>query len=141
MTSQAFSIRSVTVRAVAAPMALPLQTSSGAVSTAMLILIDLETSDGIIGRAYLQSYTRATIKPIVALVEAMGEMLNGDPVAPFDIEKKLRQKFTLLGVHNMVLFAISGIDMAAWDAAAQSAGKPLVSLLGGAPRPVRAYNS
>jgi mandelate racemase len=75
------------------------------------------------------------------LCEAMGELLKGDPVAPFDIEKKLRQKHTLLGVHNIVLFAMAGIDMAAWDAYAQSLGQPLVRVLGGTPRPVRAYNS
>jgi len=27
-------------------------------------------------------------------------------VAPFDIERKLRAKYTLLGVHNIVLFAM-----------------------------------
>ena len=68
-------------------------------------------------------------------------MIVGDPVAPFEIERKLRQKYALLGVHNVVLFAMSGIDMAAWDAHAQHAGQPLVRVLGGTVRPVRAYNS
>jgi mandelate racemase len=36
---------------------------------------------------------------------------------------------------------MSGIDMAAWDALGQSLGQPLVQLLGGAPRPIPAYNS
>jgi mandelate racemase len=40
-----------------------------------------------------------------------------------------------------VLFAIAGIDMAAWDAMGQALGQPLVRLLGAAPRPVLAYNS
>jgi mandelate racemase len=44
-------------------------------------------------------------------------------------------------VHNIVLFAMAGIDMAAWDALAQSLGQPLVRLLGGAARPIPAYNS
>jgi mandelate racemase len=68
-------------------------------------------------------------------------MLKGDSVAPFEIEKKLRMKHTLLGVHNIVLFAMSGIDMAAWDALGQAMGQPVTRLLGGVPRPVRAYNS
>ncbi len=46
-----------------------------------------------------------------------------------------------LGVHNIVLFAMSGIDMAAWDALGQKLGLPLVRLLGAAPRPIPAYNS
>jgi mandelate racemase len=67
--------------------------------------------------------------------------VKGDPLLPFELEAKLRRRHTLLGVHNIVLFAISGIDMAAWDALGQALGQPLVRLLGGAPRPVLAYNS
>ena len=44
-------------------------------------------------------------------------------------------------MHNIVLFAMAGIDMAAWDALGQAQKQPLVRLLGAAPRPVRAYNS
>jgi mandelate racemase len=135
------NVRSLRVRPALVPMRLPLQTSTGAVTIAPLVLIDLETTAGITGRAYLFAIGRANLKPIVALCEVMGEMIKGDAVAPFEIEKKLRQKHTLLGVHNIVLFAMAGIDMAAWDAYAQSLGQPLVRVLGGAPRPVRAYNS
>jgi mandelate racemase len=135
------AIRAIRVRAVVVPMKLPLQTASGAVATAPLVLIDLETTAGLTGRAYLFAIGRPHIKPLVALVEAMAAMIEGDALAPFEIEKKLRQKYALLGVHNMVLFAMAGIDMAAWDAHAQALGLPLVTALGGRPRPVRAYNS
>lgn len=135
------TITGLRVRAVAAPMRLPLQTAIAAVSVAPLVLVDLQTTAGITGRSYLFAVSPAHVRPIVALLEAMGAMLAGDAVAPFEIERKLRQKYALLGVHNIVLFAMSGIDMAAWDAFAQALGQPLVSVLGGAPRPVRAYNS
>ena len=141
MKSSKLNILQLRVRPVVVPMRLPLQTSTGAVSTAPLVLIDLETTAGITGRAYLFAIGRQHLPPIVALLEAMGEMIRGDAVAPFEIERKLRRKYTLLGVHNIVLFALSGIDMAAWDAYAQSLTQPLCTLLGGAPRPVRAYNS
>jgi mandelate racemase len=134
-------ILSLAVRAVAAPMKRPLATSTGALTVAPLLLIDLQTDGGITGRSYLFGITRQSLKPIAALVEAMAGMVKGDPVGPFEIEAKLRKRHTLLGVHNIVLFAMSGIDMAAWDALAQAMGQPLVRLLGGAPRPVRAYNS
>ncbi len=134
-------IRALRVRPVAVPMRLLLRTSTGAVSVAPLVLIDLETTAGITGRSYLFAIGMPNLKPIVALTEAMGEMLLGDLVAPFEIERKLRRKYTLLGVHNIVLIALSGIDMAAWDAYAQSLEQPLVKVLGGTPRPVRAYNS
>jgi mandelate racemase len=134
-------VKSVAVRAVAAPMRRPLTTSTGAVSVAPLLLVDLKTDGGIVGRSYLFSISRNNLKPLAALVEAMGEMVAGDAVAPFEIEKKLRARHTLLGVHNVVLFAMAAIDMCAWDALGQALGQPVVRLLGGEPRPVRAYNS
>jgi mandelate racemase len=118
-----------------------LHTSSGALTTAPLVLVDIETSAGIIGRAYLFAFTRDNLRPIGALVETMGQMIAGDPLAPSDIEAKLRKQYALLGVHNVVLIAMAGIDMAAWDAFAQELGQPLAGVLGGTPRSLRAYNS
>ena len=134
-------IRDIRVRAVAVPMKRPLVTSIATVSVAPLLLLDLETDGGIVGRSYLFAVGKHNLAPLAKLVEAMAEMLKGEAVAPYDIERKLRAKYMLLGVHNIVLFAMSGIDMAAWDALGQSLGQPLVRLLGGAPRPVPAYNS
>ena len=134
-------IRDVRVRAVAAPMKRPLATSTGKLTLAPLVLIDLETDSGVTGRAYLFAIGRHNLGPIAKLVEAMAEMVKGDEVAPFDLERKLRARYTLLGVHNIVLFAIAGIDMAAWDALGQSLGQPLARLLGSTPRPIPAYNS
>ena len=134
-------IKSIRVRAVSAPMKTPLVTSIATVSSAALLLIDLQTDDGITGRSYLFAVGKHNLAPLAKLVEAMAEMVKGDEVSPFDLEKKLRAKYALLGVHNVVLFAIAGIDGAAWDAWAQALGQPLVRVLGGAPRPVAAYNS
>ncbi len=134
-------IQSIRARAVAAPMRRPLATSTGTLTASALLLLDLQTDAGITGRAYLFGLGAHNLKPIAALVEAMAEMVQGDAVAPFDLEKKLRQRYTLLGVHNIILFAMSGIDMAAWDALGQAQKLPLVRLLGGTPRPIPAYNS
>jgi len=134
-------IRAIRARAVAAPMRRPLATSTGALTVAPLLLIDLETDAGAVGRSYLFGIGKHNLPPLAKLVEAMAEMVKGDEVAPFDLERKLRARYTLLGVHNIVLFAMSGIDMAAWDAVGQALGQPLARLLGAAPRPVLAYNS
>src|SRR5262249_54016667 len=112
-----------------------------AVTVAPLILLDMKTSAGIVGRSYLFAIGRSNLKPIVTLIEAMAQMLEGDAVAPVEIEKKLRARHALLGVHNIVLFAMAGIDMCAWDALGQALGQPVARLLGGTPRPVAAYNS
>lgn len=134
-------IRGLRARAVAVPMKRPLATATGAITTAPLLLLDLETDGGVTGRAYLFGVGQHHLKPMAALIEAMAPMVKGDAVAPFDLERKLHAKYTLLGVHNIVLFAMSGIDMAAWDALGQAQGLPLVRMLGGTPRPIPAYNS
>jgi mandelate racemase len=134
-------IRGLRLRAVAAPMKRPLATSIASVTVAPLLLIDLETDAGIVGRSYLFALAKHHLAPLAKLVEAMGEMVKGDEVAPLDLERKLRARYALLGVHNVVLFAMAGIDMAAWDALGQSLRQPLARLLGAAPRPIPAYNS
>lgn len=141
MKLQDLKILDIRVRPVAVPMKRPLKTSAGTVTIAPLVLLDLETDAGIVGRSYLFAIGRHNLAPIVKLLEAMVPMVKGEVVAPFDIERKLRQKYALLGVHNIVLFAMAGIDMAAWDAIARALGQPLVRLLGATPRPIPAYNS
>jgi len=109
-------VRAIRVRAVSAPIKRPLTTSVGTVSSAALLLIDLQTDGGITGRAYLFGVGKHNLAPIAKLVEAMAEMVKGDELSPFDLERKLRAKYALLGVHNIVLFAIAGHDAAAGDA-------------------------
>ncbi len=50
-------------------------------------------------------------------------------------------RFRLLGWQGLVGMAVSGLDMAFWDVLGQAAGQPLATLLGGSPRPIRAYDS
>ena len=141
MKVEKLKIRAIRARPVAAPLKRPLATSSGTVSVAAALLLDLQTDGGLVGRSYLLGLGKHNLAPIAKLVEAMAQMLQGEALAPFDIERKLRARYALLGVHNIVLFAMSGIDMAAWDALGQALGQPLVRLLGAAPRPILAYNS
>jgi mandelate racemase len=134
-------ITHIRCRAVAAPMKRPLVTSVATLTASALLLIDLETDAGIVGRSYLFGMGKHNLPPMAKFVEAMAEMVKGDDVAPLDIEKKLRARYALFGVHNAVLIAMAGIDMAAWDAHAKALGQPLVRVLGAAPRPIPAYNS
>lgn len=135
------TIRGLRARPVDVPMKRPLQTSGGLVGSAPLVLIDLFTGEGVTGRSYLFCYTALALRPMVALLDGIGALIAGDPLAPFDVERKLQRRFTLLGGQGLVGMALAGIDIAAWDALAVAAGLPLARLLGGAPRPVPAYNS
>jgi mandelate racemase len=135
------TIRHIRARPVMVPFKRPPVAASGALSHATLVLIDLETDDGITGRSYVFGFSAWALKPIVACVDAIREMLAGDPLAPADVDAKIRKNLTLLGTPGLVGLAHAGVDMCAWDALAQAAGLPLVKLLGGNVGPVRAYNS
>ena len=135
------TIQSLTARAVLPPLNRPLQASTGAVLKAPMVLIDLVTSTGAVGRSYLFCVTPLALKAQVALLEDMATLLVGQALIPFEIERLLNQRFTLLGAVGLVGMAISGIDMAAWDALALEANQPLACLLGGQLKPIRAYNS
>lgn len=142
MSNPSLTIRALKTHPVVAPLPIPLTTASGALTEAPLLLLDLVTDQGVTGRAYLFAYQRAMLKPLDALVTSLAEMVAGDAVVPAEIEKKLRSRFTLLGgTRGLAGIALSGIDMAAWDALAQGKGAPLAVLLGGVCKPIRAYNS
>jgi mandelate racemase len=134
-------IRDVQARTVVAPLDPPVRTASGHVTQAPLLLIDLATDEGVVGRSYLFGYHAFTLGPLRDLVLALAEMIKGDEIAPGELDRKLRARMTLFGTRGLQGMAVAGIDMAAWDALAVAAGVPLANLLGGRPRPIPAYNS
>jgi len=134
-------IRSLRARPVQVPFKRPPVSASGAIPRAALVLFDLETDAGVTGRSYVFGFSPWTLAPIVGCAQGLFEMIKGDPLAPADIEAKLRRQLALLDSPGLVGLALAGLDMAAWDALAQVRGVPLVTLLGGAPRAIPAYNS
>ncbi len=141
MANEKLTIRDIRAVPVSVPMALPLGTSADTITKAALLLIDLETEEGITGRSYVFCYF-ASVGPAVARMLAQAlEFIKGDAVAPLDIAAKLQKRFRLVGVQGIVRMALAGIDIAAWDALAISQSLPLATMLGAGPRPVPAYNS
>jgi mandelate racemase len=135
------AVRNVNARAVAAPIARPVKNAFGVIEAAPLVLIDVATDQGVTGHSYIFGYSKLTLKPLVTLIEEIGHDLLGKAVVPFDLMAAMDAKFRLLGWQGLVGMAVSGLDMAFWDALGQLAGKPLVELLGGSARPLRAYDS
>lgn len=137
----ALTIRGVRTTPVLVPMTYALGTSVARVTEAPLLLIDLETEEGVTGRTYLFCYRTSGARAIALLIEDAASLIKGERVNPEDIAAALARKFALIGVTGTVRMALSGLDAAMWDACAIAAGLPLASLLGGAIRPIRAYNS
>ena len=134
-------VRSLQCIPVEVPLRYVLGTSAATVRAAPLLLLELATEEGITGRSYVFAYRRSGAKAIAPLLDDVAQLVAGDVVAPLDIAAKLQRRLALIGVTGVVRMALSALDMALWDALAVAAGTPLTRLLGGSPRPVRAYNS
>jgi mandelate racemase len=141
MSTTTPAIRSVKSRAVIAPISRPVKNAFGVIEAAPLVLIDVETDQGVTGHSYIFAYAELTLKPLVHLIEEIGRDLAGKAVAPFDLMAQMDAKFRLLSWQGLVGMAVSGLDMAFYDALGQLAGQPLAQLLGGSSRPIRAYDS
>lgn len=135
------TIRNVETTAVEVPMKHPLGTSAGTVKTAPLLLVDLETEEGITGRTYLFCYRRSVPRALDAVLRDAVALVEGDAAAPLDVAARLGRRFALVGVTGLVRMALSALDAAIWDALAVAAGLPLATLLGAGPRLIPAYNS
>jgi mandelate racemase len=136
--NDALTITGLAVRAVDVPIA-PLRTASGVITSSPLVLIDLTTSGGVVGRSYLFAYTRACLQPLASLVRNFAPLIVGQPAAPFALIARLSETFRLVGTGGLMAMAIGGLDMALWDAQAKACGVPLVALLGGTSRRLPAY--
>jgi mandelate racemase len=135
------TIRSLVVRAVDVPMRRSLKTGGGEVGSAAMVLIDLLTREGITGHSYLFCPTPLVLKPVATLLSNLAPSIEGESLAPVEIEQMLQKRFRLLGPQGLTAMATAGIDMAAWDALAKSCKMPLTRLLGGRSCRIPAYNS
>jgi len=135
------TVHGLDVRAVDVPMGRPLKTGGGEVGTAAMVLVDLLTEEGITGSSYLFCPTPVVLGPVAGLLSNLAPLIEGDPLAPGAIGRKLQKGFRLLGPQGLTAMATAGVDMAAWDVLAKACGLPLARLLGGEPREVPAYNS
>lgn len=139
--SPTLTVRAIRSVAVEVPMRHVLGTSQAAVRAAPLVLVDVDTEEGITGRAYLFAYLPGATPAIRAMLAEVERTVRGEPVAPLDLWRKLARRFALIGVQGIVRMAMAGFDVACWDAIAIAAGQPLARFLGASVHPIRAYNS
>lgn len=135
------TIRSLHSLPVLAPMPRPLRTASGTIPAAPLVLIDVQTDQDVVGRAYVFCYTPLVLKPLCTFLNGLADLIVGKPVAPAERFRDLSLVFRLLGRQGIVGMALAGLDMALWDALGRAAEQPVVELIGGAARSVPAYDS
>jgi len=135
------TLKSVEARGVLLPLRRPIVSKVGRFDQWPMILIDVYTREGIVGRSYLEPYLKDALASIIPLIKSLGAANAGKPIAPLDVFQSGRRSQNLIGYEGVAMIAISGIDMAVWDALAKAADLPLARLLGATTGSVPAYNS
>ena len=135
------TFESVTIRAVSIPMRRPIVAKVGTYTEWPLILIDVKTKEGVIGRSYLEPYLKNAIRYVGPAIQDMAHAFKGRQLAPLDMYRDVIGTLHLLGRQGVSVIAAAGLDMAIWDALAKAAGLPLAELLGGTVGKIRTYNT
>lgn len=112
----------VQVRSVLVPLKRKVVSRVGSFDQWPLILIDLYTNEGVVGRSYLEPYLRNSPRYIMPAIEDVVASRNGSPVAPLSDFQSGRKTLNLIGYEGVAMIANAGIDMAAWDALAKGRG-------------------
>jgi mandelate racemase len=141
MPHPALTLRNITARPVVLKLKRPVVARIAPITDWPLILIDLLTEEGIVGRSYLEPYIVKSMRYLVPALQDLGTMLKGRRIAPVELFEAARKSLHFVGYEGLSMIAVSGLDMAAWDALAKAAGQPLCVLLGGSVGPVKSYNS
>lgn len=105
------------------------------------LLVRITTADGLTGWGEAFGH-KCNPSTWAALAEVIGPYLLGRPSQdPAALQEQVLRTFHGFGQTGPVLYALSGIDIALWDIAAQRAGKPLHALLGSNRSTVDTYPS
>src|SRR5258708_16601677 len=107
MSKSVPAIRSVKARALVVPLTRPVKNAFGVIDAGPLVLIDVETDQGVTGHSYIFAYAKLTLKPLVHLIEEIGGELTGKPVAPSDLMAAMHAKFRLLAWQGLASLALS----------------------------------
>lgn len=141
MSHVRLTVREISARPIVLKLKRPVVAKIVTIAEWPIVLVDLLTEEGIVGRSYLEPYVVKSMRYLVPALHDLGAALKGRSVAPFELFDAARKSLHFVGYEGLSMIAASGLDMAAWDALAKAANLPLCVLLGGTVGPVKSYNS
>src|SRR5499427_10744722 len=111
MTLQTLTLKSIQARPVVLKLKRPVVARIATLTDWPLILIDLYTEEGVIGRAYLEPYIPKSMRYLVPALHDLGEMLKGRRLAPIEVYEAARKSLHFVGYEGMSMIAVGGLDM------------------------------
>ena len=135
------TFKSVEVRAVCVPLRRPVVSKVGLFNDWPLILIDLQTEEGVVGRSYLEPYLKNAARSIVPVIHDLAAAQAGKPLVPLADFQANRRSLNLIGYEGDRDDRCVRSGHGDVGRLAKAAGMPLAVLLGGTVGGVPAYNS
>ena len=114
------TFRSVIVRPVLVPLRRPVVSKVGLFDQWPIILIDIETEEGVVGRSYLEPYLKNSVRSIIPAIHDLAAQRKGYPIRPIEDFQHGQKSLNLIGYEGVSMIAVAGLDMAAWDALAKA---------------------
>src|SRR5262245_66548607 len=116
MPLQSLTFKSIKATPVVLKLKRPIIARIATIADLPLILIDLYTEEGIVGRSYLEPYTTKTLKYLVPALLDLGEMFKGRKLAPFELYDLARKSLHFVGYQGQSLIAVFGLVLVSWYA-------------------------
>jgi len=126
-------IKSVVVHVLQAPVSKPYRSSQGWIKVRSTVIVEVECDNGIIGFGECLCHGQQPPQLAAAFVEhCYAPMIIGKDV--FDVEVIWEELYNIsrpYGQQGVAINALSGLDIALWDAIGKELGQPVCNLTGG----------
>ena len=99
MQHACLTVRDIIARPVVLKMKRPVIARIATITDWPLILIDLLTEEGIVGRSYLEPYIVKSMRYLVPALKDLGAMLKGRLVAPLELFDAARKSLQIGRAH------------------------------------------
>src|SRR6476659_8742761 len=100
------TLRSVTTRSVLVPLRRPIVSKVGLFDQWPMILIELATEQGIVGRSYLEPYLKHAARYIVPAIHDLAEQRKGHAIRPIEDFQNGRRVLNLIGYEGVSMIAV-----------------------------------
>src|SRR6185369_15741246 len=107
MSFQLLTLKSIRARPVVLKLKRPVVARIATLAEWPLILIDLHTEEGIIGRSYLEPYIRKSMRYLIHALHDLDELLRGRRLAPVEIYEVGRKSLHFVGYEGMSMIAVA----------------------------------
>ena len=133
MRFEPLTIKDLRARPVVLKLQRPVVARIATITDWPLILIDLYTEEGVIGRSYLEPYIIRSMGYLLPALADLADLLKGQKVAPVEVYDIARKSLHFVGYQGLSMIAVSGCWMRSTVIGSSRVSAAIVTRLGSCP--------